>query len=142
MRPVHRLNGYPLTDPKPSENELDYALLRQLETKTDSNQRDLAKRLGVSVGKVNFCMRAVIDRGWVKVNNFRRADNKLAYAYLLTPSGAAAKMRMARRFLAIKEAEFEQLQNEIEALREEVSRQGTDTDAGSSAKPQRRDTGR
>lgn len=110
-----------MTDPTPSENELDYALLRQLEDKTDSNQRDLAKRLGVSVGKVNYCMRAVIDRGWVKVNNFRRADNKLAYAYLLTPSGAAAKMRMARKFLAIKEREFEELQREIDALRHEVS---------------------
>lgn len=129
MPPVQRLNGYPLTDPTPSENELDYALLRQLETKTDSNQRDLAKRLGVSVGKVNFCMRAVIDRGWVKVNNFRRADNKLAYAYLLTPSGAAAKMRMARKFLAIKEQEFEQLQREIDALRHEVS----DGDGGQAA---------
>lgn len=110
-----------MTDPTPSDNELDYALLRQLETKTDSNQRDLAKRLGVSVGKINFCMRAVIDRGWVKVNNFRRADNKLAYAYLLTPSGVAAKMRLARKFLVIKEHEFEQLQREIDELRHEVA---------------------
>lgn len=110
-----------MTDPTPSDNELDYALLRQLETKTVSNQRDLAKGLGVSVGKINFCMRAVVDRGWVKVNNFRRADNKLAYAYLLTPSGVAAKMRLARKFLAIKEHEFEQLQREIDALRHEVS---------------------
>ncbi|RZI61661.1 MAG: MarR family EPS-associated transcriptional regulator [Rubrivivax sp.] len=131
-----------MADPTPSENELDYALLRQLEDKTHSNQRDLAKRLGVSVGKVNYCMRAVIDRGWVKVNNFRRVDNKLAYVYLLTPSGVHAKMRLARRFLAIKEAEFEQLQHEIEALREEVSRQDNDTDAPSFAKPRRRDTGR
>jgi MarR family transcriptional regulator, temperature-dependent positive regulator of motility len=129
VTPVQRLNGYLLTDPTPSENELDYALLRQLEDKTDSNQRDLAKRLGVSVGKVNYCMRAVIDRGWVKVNNFRRADNKLAYAYLLTPSGAAAKMRMARKFLAIKEREFEELQREIDALRHEVS----DDDRGQAA---------
>lgn len=111
-----------MIDPTPTENELDYALLRQLESRTDSNQRDLAKRLGVSVGRVNFCMRAVIDRGWVKVNNFRRADNKLAYAYLLTPSGAAAKMCMARKFLAIKEREFEELQRQIDALRNEVTK--------------------
>ena len=110
-----------LTDHTPSETELDLALLRQLATRPDGNQRDLAKRLGVSVGKINFCLRAVIDRGWVKVNNFRRADNKLAYAYLLTPSGASAKMRMARTFLAIKEQEFEELQREIETLRHEVS---------------------
>lgn len=112
-----------MTDPTPSDNELDYALLRQLESKIPGNQRDLAKRLGVSVGKINFCMRAVIDRGWVKVNNFRRSDNKLAYVYILTPSGVHAKMRMARRFLAIKEAEFELLQHEIDALRHEVSAQ-------------------
>ncbi|MFG6486795.1 MarR family EPS-associated transcriptional regulator [Roseateles sp. BYS78W] len=110
-----------MSDPAPTENELDYALLQQLERKTDSSQRDLAKRLGVSVGKVNFCMRALVDRGWVKVNNFRRADNKLSYAYLLTPSGAAAKLRMARKFLAIKEKEFEELQRQIGALRNEVA---------------------
>nr|WP_297383148.1 MarR family EPS-associated transcriptional regulator [uncultured Roseateles sp.] len=107
--------------PKPPDDELGFALLRQLEARTDSNQRDLAKRLGVSVGKINYCLRAVIDRGWVKVNNFRRADNKLAYAYLLTPSGVHAKMRMTRAFLAIKEREFEALQQEIDTLRHEVS---------------------
>jgi EPS-associated MarR family transcriptional regulator len=109
-----------VTDSKPPENELDYALLRQLETDESGNQRDLARHLGVSVGKINYCLRAVIDRGWVKVNNFRRADNKLAYAYLLTPSGARAKVRLARAFLERKEREFEQLQQEISVLRQEV----------------------
>jgi EPS-associated MarR family transcriptional regulator len=109
-----------VTDSKPPENELDYALLRQLEADRSGNQRDLAKRLGVSVGKINYCLRAVIDRGWVKVNNFRRADNKMAYAYLLTPSGARAKVRLARAFLERKEREFEHLQQEISALRQEV----------------------
>ena len=90
----------------------------------------LAKRLGVSVGKMNYCLRAVIDRGWVKVNNFRRSDNKLGYVYILTPTGVHAKMRMARRFLALKEAEFEQLQREIDALRVEVSRQGVNSVSG------------
>jgi MarR family transcriptional regulator, temperature-dependent positive regulator of motility len=107
----------------PPDNELDLALLRQLEQKNDSNQRDLAQRLGVSVGKINYCLRAVIDRGWVKANNFRRSDNKLAYVYILTPSGMTAKMQLARRFLAYKEAEFEHLQQEIVALRDEVARQ-------------------
>lgn len=136
------MNRLSLTDSKPYKSELDYALLRQLETKTDINQRDLAKRLGVSVGKINYCMRAVIDRGWVKVNNFRRADNKLAYVYLLTPIGVHAKMRLARRFLAVKEAKFGQLQDEIKSLREEVSRQDNDVDAPSLEKPQHCDRGR
>lgn len=113
-------------EPRPSDPDqdhaLDYELLRQLEVKNDSNQRDLAKRLGVSVGKINYCIRAVIDRGWVKANNFRRSDNKLAYIYILTPSGVNAKMRLARKFLAYKEEEFERLQREIDALRTEVSR--------------------
>lgn len=111
-------------DSSPPENELDYALLRHLDSSIDNSQRDLAKRLGVSVGKVNYCLRAVVDRGWVKVNNFRRADNKWAYAYLLTPSGVNAKLRLARIFLERKEHEFEKLQREIQALRSEVASNG------------------
>jgi MarR family transcriptional regulator, temperature-dependent positive regulator of motility len=105
-------------------NELDYALLQQIEGHTEISQRALARGLGVSVGKINYCLRAVVDRGWVKVNNFRRADNKIAYMYLLTPSGAKAKLRLARDFLAQKEAQFEQLQREIDALRSELSQSG------------------
>lgn len=102
--------------PHPSD-DLDYALLSQIAVKESTSQRALAERLGVSVGKVNYCLRAVIDRGWVKVNNFRRADNKWAYAYLLTPSGVSAKVRLASKFLVRKEQEFEQLQQEINTLR-------------------------
>lgn len=111
----------------PPENELDFELLRHLEVAADSSQRDLAQRLGVSVGKINYCLRAVVDRGWVKVNNFRRADNKWAYTYLLTPSGVNAKLRLTRTFLARKEQEFEALQREIEVLRAELApNQSTD----------------
>jgi EPS-associated MarR family transcriptional regulator len=98
----------------------DYELLRQITEQTSTNQRALAERMGMSVGTVNFCLRAIVERGWVKVSNFRRADNKWAYTYLLTPSGASAKVRLARAFLERKEREFEQLQGEIAALRREV----------------------
>jgi EPS-associated MarR family transcriptional regulator len=101
-------------------NDLDYQLLSQISSHEHTNQRDLASRLGVSVGKVNFCLRAVVDRGWVKVNNFRRSDNKWAYAYVLTPGGASAKLQFARAFLERKEREFEQLQDELAKLRCEV----------------------
>ena len=74
----------------------------------------------VSVGKVNYCLRALVDKGWVKANNFRRSDNKLAYAYLLTARGASAKVRLAGEFLEHKEHEFERLQTEIAALRNEL----------------------
>ncbi|MDC8784095.1 MarR family EPS-associated transcriptional regulator [Roseateles koreensis] len=101
-------------------DDLDYELLRKIEELNSTNQRDLAARLGISVGKVNFCLRAVIEKGWVKANNFKRADNKWAYAYLLTPSGVSAKVGLAKAFLERKEREFERLQKEISALRQEA----------------------
>lgn len=100
--------------------DLDFELLRQLADRQSLSQRGLAARMGVSVGKINYCLRALMDKGFVKVDNFRRSDNKLAYAYLLTPSGAKAKVRLARAFLARKEMEFEQLEREIATLRKEV----------------------
>jgi len=113
------------------ENDLDYELLRQITDQPTASQRSLAVRLGVSVGKINYCLRALVDKGWVKANNFRRSDNKLAYAYLLTPRGVGAKVRLAKAFLAHKELEFERLQREIAVLRSEL--QGASPDARESA---------
>jgi EPS-associated MarR family transcriptional regulator len=104
-----------------SRDDLDYELLRQLTDQPDASQRGLAARMGISVGKVNYCLRALIDKGWVKANNFRRSDNKWGYAYLLTPSGAVAKVRLMRAFLARKEREFEALQAEIATLRVQLT---------------------
>ena len=101
-------------------NKLDYELLQQIATQSGASQRGLAVRLGVSVGKVNYCLRALVDKGWVKASNFRRSDNKLAYAYLLTPTGVSAKLQLTKDFLARKEQEFEQLQADISALRLEL----------------------
>ena len=103
------------------ENDLDYELLRQITDEPAASQRGLAARLGVSVGKVNYCLRALVDKGWVKANNFRRSDNKWAYIYLLTPRGASAKVRLAHDFLARKEHEFERLQREIAELRSAIA---------------------
>ena len=102
-------------------NDLDYELLRQITDQPNASQRGLAARLGVSVGKVNYCLRALVDKGWVKAKNFRRSDNKLAYAYLLTPRGASAKLRLAHAFLAHKEHEFERLHREIAELRSAIA---------------------
>lgn len=107
-------------------HDTDLELLRQIDADQASSQRDLAGRLGISVGKINYCLRALVDKGWIKANNFRRADNKWAYAYLLTPAGAKAKLQMTRDFLARKEIEFEQLQVEIHRLRCEVAQQPQD----------------
>jgi MarR family transcriptional regulator, temperature-dependent positive regulator of motility len=103
------------------QEDLALELLRQLNAHPAASQRELAQGLGVSVGKLNYCLRALVDRGWVKVNNFRRSDNKWAYAYLLTPHGIAAKVKLTSQFLQRKEREFEALQVQIQALRIEVS---------------------
>lgn len=109
---------------KQGQDDINFALLQQLERAGSGSQRELAERLGVSVGKLNYCLRAAIERGWVKVSNFQRSDNKLAYAYLLTPSGAAAKLRLTRAFLAQKEREFEFLRRQIDDLRKSVEQGG------------------
>ena len=105
-----------------SSQELPYQLLRQLTNEPAASQRSLATRLGVSLGKLNFCLKALVDKGWVKANNFRRSDNKLGYAYVLTPSGIEEKGRLTQYFLQRKLGEFEALQQEIESLRREESR--------------------
>ena len=104
-------------------DDLHYRVLKHLEAHPDGTQRDLAKALGISLGSTNFCVRALIDHGWVKVQNFRRSDNKLAYAYLLTPQGIDAKARITARFLQRKRAEYEALKAEIAQLDAEVRSQ-------------------
>jgi EPS-associated MarR family transcriptional regulator len=97
------------------------ALLRLLEKQPELSQRDLSEALNLSLGKTHYLLRALLDKGLVKVRNFRRSDHKLAYAYLLTPAGMRAKLNLTRTFLARKEAEFESLQHTIAALRRELN---------------------
>src|SRR5690554_5324256 len=96
-------------------------VLRLLEANPDMSQRELADALGVSVGKTNYCIRALVDKGLLKMNNFRNSQNKLAYAYLLTPAGITAKADLTARFLKYKVTEYENLRHEIETLRREVA---------------------
>ena len=108
-----------------SDDHTSYGLLKTLEDNPGLSQRDLAKRLGVSLGKVNFCLNALIEKGCLKVNNFRNSENKLAYAYLLTPQGVEQKARMTVEFLQIKVREYERLRAEIEELRREAGQRGS-----------------
>ena len=101
-----------------------YGLLKTLEGNPSLSQRDLAKHLGVSLGKVNFCLNALVAKGCLKVNNFRNSDNKLAYAYVLTPRGIEMRARMTVQFLKYKVQEYERLKAEIEELQREAERQG------------------
>lgn len=96
-------------------------ILKLIEERPDLSQRELARQLGVSLGKTHYLLRALLDKGFVKMNNFRRSDNKLAYAYVLTPDGIAARLDLTRDFLRYKEAEYEALSQEIVQLRSEVA---------------------
>jgi len=97
-----------------------YGLLKTLEENPGLSQRDLAKRLGVSLGKINFCLKALVEKGSLKINNFRNSENKLAYAYLLTPGGVEEKSRITVEFLQMKLQEHERLRQEIEELKREA----------------------
>ncbi len=99
---------------------LRLAVLRLLEQNPSMSQRDLSQSLGLSLGKTHYLLHALLDKGWVKARNFRRSDNKWAYAYLLTPSGVRHKLALTHSFLAAKEREFESLQQTIGQLRREL----------------------
>ena len=98
--------------------------MRLIQEHPQLTQRELARLLGVSLGKANYCLKALTARGFVKAENFRRSDNKLAYAYLLTPSGIEEKARVTVAFLRHKMQEFETLKAEIEGLRTLLDAEG------------------
>jgi len=98
----------------------DYRLLKLISEKPEISQRELASRLGLSLGKTNYCLKTCIARGLVAADRFRRSDNKRGYAYLLTPFGVEEKARMALAFLHYKMQEYERLHDEIEALKSEA----------------------
>ncbi|MDD2690090.1 MAG: MarR family EPS-associated transcriptional regulator [Candidatus Omnitrophica bacterium] len=111
-----------------------YHLLKLLTEHPESTQRELAAAMGVSLGKTNYCLKALVDKGLVKMGNFRGNPNKGVYAYLLTPEGVQEKARVTVRFLHRKMAEYDALQAEIAALRREVDGLGASgLDAGRGA---------
>lgn len=102
----------------------DQAQLRILKLVTDEpgiSQRQLAERLGISLGKTNYLIKALLEKGLIKANNFRRSDSKLGYIYVLTPEGIKTKVGLARDYLARKEAEYLVLKSEIESMRVELA---------------------
>ena len=105
----------------PDRDAAQLALLRLLTERPDLSQRELSAALNLSLGKTHYVLHALLDQGLVKARNFRRSDNKFAYAYALTPNGMRAKLSLTRAFLSRKEAEFEQLQRTIAALKSELA---------------------
>ena len=97
-----------------------FRVMRLLQENPDLSQRELAYRLGVSVGGLNYCLKALIEKGWIKVHNFRQSKEKLGYAYILTTQGLIEKARLTGSFLSRKMQEFEALRSEIEALKGEA----------------------
>ena len=108
------LNADAVTD------EIRYRLLSYISTHPEASQREIAGALGVSVGKVNYCVRALIDKGLLKVRNFKNSRHKAAYAYLLTPQGIEEKINVTYSFLRRKVAEYDLIAKEIERLTSEL----------------------
>ncbi|PSK80410.1 EPS-associated MarR family transcriptional regulator [Limimaricola soesokkakensis] len=113
-----------------SQDDLRFRLLRLLEADPTLSQREIAAELGLSLGRVNYVLRALVEKGQVKAGNFRVSQNKLAYAYLLTPGGIEEKARLASGFLKRKLAEYEALQAEIRTLQREMDEAAQDGPAG------------
>ena len=101
-------------------DEYRYKILKSLEANPEISQREVAEELGISLGRANYCIQALIEKGLVKANNFRNSRNKKGYAYLLTPRGIEEKAKITVQFLKIKIAEHEALKKEIKGLREEA----------------------
>ena len=123
--------GEILSNLRTAEDRLDeeYRVLRVLEEHPEYSQRQIARSTGISLGAINFCIHGLVEKGYVKIENFRKSDAKKNYLYVLTPSGFAARAALTARFLRRKLAEYESLKAEIEALREQVyaeAKQGSD----------------
>ena len=103
-----------------TNQEIHLQVLRQIEDNPGITQRELAEELGVSLGKANYCLKALIQKGWVKANNFKNSNNKAAYAYLLTPKGIEKKAQITVAYLKNKMQEYERLREEITQLKSEL----------------------
>ena len=99
---------------------INYHVLKLIESNPEMTQRELASELDVSLGKVNYCLKAMVEKGWIKVQNFKKSNNKLAYLYLLTPKGIEQKASVTVNFLKRKITEYETLKKEIKDLKAEV----------------------
>jgi EPS-associated MarR family transcriptional regulator len=94
-----------------------YQLLKSLEQDANLTQRQLSEELGISLGKVNYCLKSLIQKGFVKINNFKNSNHKLQYSYLLTPTGIEEKTKLTIEFLKVKTEEYEALKEEVERIK-------------------------
>ena len=106
-----------------ANQELQYQVLKLLEENPDLTQRQIAEKLGVSLGKTHYLIKSLTDTGWVKFSNFKKSNNKWGYAYLLTPKGISKKASITVKFLERKQEEYIKLHEEIAQLKEDVRHQ-------------------
>ena len=112
---------YPMTTRRQTANDDTlFWTLKVLQENPGVSQRTLAKEVGINVSTINFCLKALVEKGWIRMGNFSRNPDKLSYVYLLTPTGVAEKAVLTRRFLQRKMTEYEKLRGEIEALQREA----------------------
>ena len=103
-----------------SKKQNKFQILKSLERDSNPTQRQLSNDLGVSLGKINYCLKSLIEKGFIKVNNFRNSKNKIQYSYLLTPKGIEEKAKLTLDFIRIKTQEYDRLKQEIEGLKQEA----------------------
>ena len=112
------------------QDETTYKLMKLIEEHPHLSQREIAQRMGISLGKANYCLKALIEKGFVKAKNFYNAKQKSPYMYYLTPTGLEEKARVTYRFLKYKIQEFEEVKQEIERLKSETQNLGVDPEQG------------
>ena len=104
------------------QDEIAYKLLKIIENDPHLSQREIARKMGVSLGKANYCLNALLDKGFIKVRNFYKNKQKKAYIYFLTPNGIEEKAQVTYRFLQRKIKEYESIKDEIEKLKIEAAK--------------------
>ena len=102
------------------QDEITYKLLKSIDNDPHLSQREIAQKMGVSLGKTNYCLKALLDKGFIKIRNFYNHKQKKAYIYILTPNGIEEKAQVTYRFLQRKIDEFEIIKEEIESLKSET----------------------
>ena len=117
---------YKLLNIKVSREQNQYQILKSLEQDPNFTQRQLSNDLGVSLGKINYCLKSLIEKGFIKVNNFRNNKNKIQYSYLLTPKGIEGKAKLTLDFIRIKTQEYDTLKQEIKNLKREAKNMDRD----------------
>ena len=113
-------NYYVQQNGRVSKKQNKFQILKSLERDSRPTQRQLSNDLGVSLGKINYCLKSLIEKGFIKVDNFMNSNNKIQYSYLLTPKGIEEKAKLTLDFIRIKTQKYDMLKQEIESLKQEA----------------------